>query len=111
MRATAGPRAPAFANTNTLRRADRFQRRGRAACHAECRLIAATGRRAILNHHKLALSLRLSGPLQTASMHGDNGPLSSFVHSGSAVVANRGQSLWYEAGAQRDVQGAGPRDW
>ena len=33
---------PVFANTKFNRRFDRFQRRGRAACHAEWRLITAT---------------------------------------------------------------------
>ena len=33
---------PVFAHTKFNRRFDRFQRRGRAACHSEWRLIAAT---------------------------------------------------------------------
>ena len=33
---------PVFAHTKTIRRADRFQRRGLPACRAEWRLIAAT---------------------------------------------------------------------
>ena len=33
---------PVFANTKFIRRIDRFQRRGLAACQAEWKLIAAT---------------------------------------------------------------------
>jgi hypothetical protein len=33
---------PVFANTTFNRRFDRFQRRGRAACHSDWRLITAT---------------------------------------------------------------------
>ena len=33
---------PVFAQTKVTRRADRFQRRGLAACHAEWRLLCAT---------------------------------------------------------------------
>jgi hypothetical protein len=33
---------PVFAQTKVIRRADRFQRRGLAACRSEWRLIAAT---------------------------------------------------------------------
>jgi transposase len=55
---------PVFANTKFIRRADRFQRRGLAACRAEWRLIAAT-------HNLLKLwraGFAGSGPRLAASM-------------------------------------------
>jgi transposase len=47
---------PVFAHTKTLRRTDRFQRRGLAACRAEWRLIAAT-------HNLLKLWRSTTAPL------------------------------------------------
>jgi Transposase DDE domain len=47
---------PVFAHTKVIRRADRFQRRGFAACHAEWRLIAATHNLLKLWRHGPALA-------------------------------------------------------
>ncbi len=47
---------PVFADTKFNRRADRFQRRGRAACRSEWRLITATHNLLKLHRHHNALS-------------------------------------------------------
>ena len=47
---------PVFANTKFNRRIDRFQRRGRAACRSEWRLITATHNLLKLHKHHLALA-------------------------------------------------------
>ena len=47
---------PVFANTKFNRRIDRFQRRGRAACRSEWRLITATHNLLKLHKHHLALT-------------------------------------------------------
>ena len=47
---------PVFANTKFNRRIDRFQRRGRAACRSEWRLINATHNLLKLHKHQLALA-------------------------------------------------------
>ena len=45
---------PVFAQTKFNRRADRFQRRGRAACRSEWRLITATHNLLKLHRHQTA---------------------------------------------------------
>jgi len=47
---------PVFANTKFNRRIDRFQRRGRAACRSEWRLVTATHNLLKLHKHHLALA-------------------------------------------------------
>lgn len=47
---------PVFADTKFNRRIDRFQRRGRAACRSEWRLITATHNLLKLHRHQNALS-------------------------------------------------------
>ena len=47
---------PVFADTKFNRRADRFQRRGRAACRSEWRLITATHNLLKLHRHQTALA-------------------------------------------------------
>jgi hypothetical protein len=47
---------PVFGNTKFNRRIDRFQRRGRAACRSEWRLITATHNLLKLHKHHLALA-------------------------------------------------------
>ena len=47
---------PVFADTKFNRRIDRFQRRGRAACRSEWRLITATHNLLKLHRHHNALS-------------------------------------------------------
>jgi hypothetical protein len=55
---------PVFANTKFIRRADRFQRRGLAACAAEWKLIAATHNLLKLWRRQLAdTGARLAEPL------------------------------------------------
>ena len=47
---------PVFADTKFNRRIDRFQRRGRAACRSEWRLITATHNLLKLHRHHNALA-------------------------------------------------------
>lgn len=47
---------PVFANTKFNRRIDRFQRRGRAACRSEWRLINATHNLLKLHKHQIRLT-------------------------------------------------------
>ena len=51
---------PVFADTKFNRRIDRFQRRGRAACRSEWRLITATHNRRKLHQHHLAAAVAVA---------------------------------------------------
>jgi hypothetical protein len=71
---------PVFAHIKHNRRADRFQRRGRAACRSEWRLITATHNLLKL-HRPLSDSLRLAQNGTTNGTAGGHRPLVGETHA------------------------------